>query len=44
MAGFEDGGKRPRIKKCIWPLEAVRENLVPLRASRKKHSPADTLI
>lgn len=44
MAGFEDGGKELRIKKWIWPLEAGKENLVPARASKKKHNPADTLI
>ena len=45
IADFEDGGRVPHTKECEQCPEAGKmEERVPPRASRKYHSPVDTLF
>lgn len=43
VAAFEDGRKRPQAKEWEQPEEARQGMASPSGASRKVHSPADTL-
>lgn len=43
VAAFEDGRKRPQAKEWEQPDEAGQGTASPSGASRKVHSPADTL-